>query len=441
MVATMHTPVPKAAESLLEFLNASPTPFHAVDNAAAKLEAAGFQRVYEKDSWEKDLKEGGKYFFTRNQSSLIAFTLPNGWKEGAGFSIVGTHTDSPCLRVRPVSKRSKVGYLQVGVETYGGGIWHTWFDRDLSLAGRVVVTDKSGEKFTSRLVNLKRPILRIPSLAIHLDRTVNDSFKVFSFYDLLLTMPNQIYFQFNQETQFMPILGLISSQLNTASTGSSEEKFSIPPGGSSVQTNHHPALLELLANEISVAPEEIHDFELCLYDVQPSQAGGIQNEFVFSPRLDNLMSSFCAVEAMIESVSAKNALPLEGNVNVIALFNHEEIGSCRVDSDPESSLLPSLFQRLSPSPAAHAQSIAQSFLVSADMGHAVHPNYTSSHEEVHRPEINGGLVLKTNAKQRYATDAIGTFLIRKIVEKKGGRIQEFEVRNDMYIASLVLDPP
>ncbi|KAG9104731.1 hypothetical protein FRC06_011625 [Ceratobasidium sp. 370] len=414
----MHAPVPKAAESLLEFLNASPTPFHATHNAATKLEAAGFQRVYEKDSWEKELKEGGKYFFTRNQSSLIAFTLPKGWKEGAGFSIVGTHTDSPCLRVRPVSKRSKVGYLQVGVETYGGGIWHTWFDRDLSLAGRVVVTDKSGEKFTSRLVNLKRPILRIPSLAIHLDRTVNDNFK------------------FNQETQFMPILGLISSQLNAASKGSGEEKFVMPPGGSNVQNNHHPALLELLADEISVAPEEIHDFELCLYDVQPSQAGGIQNEFVFSPRLDNLMSSFCAVEAMIESVSAKSALPLEGNVNVIALFNHEEIGSVST-SGAESSLLPSLFQRLSPSPAAHAQSIAQSFLVSADMGHAVHPNYTSSHEEVHRPEINGGLVLKTNAKQRYATDAIGTFLIRKLVEKKGGRIQEFEVRNDMACGSTV----
>ncbi|KAG8747593.1 hypothetical protein FRC12_014027 [Ceratobasidium sp. 428] len=173
-----HAPVPKAAQSLLEFLNASPTPFHAVHNACSKLEAAGFQRIYEKDNWEKDLKEGARLFFTRNQSSLIAFTLPKGWKEGAGLSIVGTHTDSPCLKVRPVSKRSKVGYLQVGVETYGGGIWHTWFDRDLSLAGRVVVTDKSGEKFTSRLVDLKRPILRIPSLAIHLDRTVNDSFKV-----------------------------------------------------------------------------------------------------------------------------------------------------------------------------------------------------------------------------------------------------------------------
>ncbi|KAF8605288.1 aspartyl aminopeptidase [Ceratobasidium sp. AG-I] len=416
MVTMVQSSIPPAAESFLEFVNASPTPFHAVDNAVVKLEAAGFKRVSEKDNW--DIKEGGKYFFTRNQSSLVAFTIPKGWKQGAGFSIVATHTDSPCLKVRPVSKRSKVGYLQVGVETYGGGIWHTWFDRDLSLAGRVVVTDKSDKNFTSRLVNLKRPLLRIPSLAIHLDRTVNDSFK------------------FNQETQFIPILGQLASQLNGSSKDSEEKTKTNGPAGSSVQTNHHACLLELLAEEISVAPEEIHDFELSLYDVQPSQTGGIQNEFIFSPRLDNLMSSFCAVEALAQNVSANNAVPLEGNVNVIALFNHEEIGSVS-NSGAESSLLPTLFQRLSPDPAAHAQSIAQSFLVSADMGHGIHPSFTSSHEEVHRPELNGGLVVKTNAKQRYATDAISTFLIRRLLENCGGRVQEFEVRNDMACGSTV----
>ncbi|CEL63718.1 hypothetical protein RSOLAG1IB_05479 [Rhizoctonia solani AG-1 IB] len=419
-IAAMVQPsIPPAAASFLEFINASPTPFHAVHNASERLEAAGFQRIYEKDNWEKQLKEGGRYFFTRNQSALIAFTIPKGWKEGAGLSIVATHTDSPCLRVRPVSKRSKANYLQVGVETYGGGIWHSWFDRDLSLAGRVIVTDKSSTKFTSRLVNLKRPLLRIPTLAIHLDRTVNDNFK------------------FNQETQFIPILGQVASQLNGSPTPETNDKNPvIGVAGSNVQTNHHTSLIDLIAEDISVSPEEIHDFELCLYDVQPSQAGGINNEFIFSPRLDNLMSSFCAVEAIADSVSADRALPLEGNVNAIALFNHEEIGSVST-SGAESSLLPTLFHRLSPTPAAHAQSISQSFLVSADMGHAIHPSYMDSHEQVHRPEINGGLVVKTNAKQRYATDAVGTFLIRKLVEKRGGRIQEFEVRNDMPCGSTV----
>ncbi|CAE6448940.1 unnamed protein product [Rhizoctonia solani] len=452
--------IPPAAASFLEFINASPTPFHAVHNASERLEAAGFQRIYEKDNWEKQLKEGGRYFFTRNQSALIAFTIPKGWKEGAGLSIVATHTDSPCLRVRPVSKRAKAGYLQVSVLTHLCLIYliihitRRWelrrmveefgiagsIDRDLSLAGRVIVTDKTGTKFTSRLVNLKRPLLRIPTLAIHLDRTVNDNFK------------------FNQETQFIPILGQIASQLNGPPILETSDKNPvIGTTGSNVQTNHHAALIELIAEEISVSPEEIHDFELCLYDVQPSQAGGICNEFIFSPRLDNLMSSFCAVEAMADSVSADRALPLEGNVNVIALFNHEEIGSVSTSgaeigsvstSGAESSLLPTLFQRLSPTPAAHAQSIAQSFLVSADMGHAIHPSYVDSHEQVHRPAINGGLVVKTNAKQRYATDAtnakqryatdaVGTFLIRKLVENRGGRIQEFEVRNDMPCGSTV----
>ncbi|KAF8759828.1 peptidase M18 family [Rhizoctonia solani] len=368
--------IPPAAASFLEFINASPTPFHAVHNASERLEGAGFQRIYEKDNWEKQLKEGGRYFFTRNQSSLIAFTIPKGWKEGAGLSIVATHTDSPCLRVRPVSKRSKAGYLQVGVETYGGGIWHSWFDRWLN-PSYYLKGSKTDTKFTFAR-QLKRPLLRIPTLAIHLDRTVNDNFK----------------------------------------------------------TNHHASLIDLIAEDISVSPEEIHDFELCLYDVQPSQAGGINNEFIFSPRLDNLMSSFCAVEAMADSVSSDRAVPLEGNVNVIALFNHEEIGSVST-SGAESSLLPTLFHRLSPTPAAHAQSISRSFLVSADMGHAIHPSYMDSHEQVHRPEINGGLVVKTNAKQRYATDAVGTFLIRKLVENRGGRIQEFEVRNDMPCGSTV----
>ncbi|CAE6522513.1 unnamed protein product [Rhizoctonia solani] len=443
MVTMVHPSIPPAAASFLDFINASPTPFHAVHNASERLEAAGFQRVYEKDDWENQLKEGGRYFFTRNQSSLIAFTIPKGWKKGAGLSIVATHTDSPCLRASSPGVQTRQGRLFAGQYPGLSSLlflphgttdrryvellhWH-WpvypyneiSLRDLSLAGRVIVTEKGGTKFTSRLVNLKRPLLRIPTLAIHLDRTVNDSFK------------------FNQETQFIPILGQIASQLNGPPVLETSDKNPvIGATGSNVQTNHHTALIDLIAEDISVSPEEIHDFELCLYDVQPSQAGGINNEFIFSPRLDNLMSSFCAVEAMVDSVSADRALPLEGNVNVIALFNHEEIGSVST-SGAESSLLPSLFHRLSPTPAAHDQSIARSFLVSADMGHAIHPSYMDSHEQVHRPEINGGLVVKTNAKQRYATDAIGTFLIRKLVEKRGGRIQEFEVRNDMPCGSTV----
>jgi len=164
--------------------------------------------------------------------------------------------------------------------------------------------------------------------------------------------------------------------------------------------------------------------------------GGLNNEFIFSPRCDNLVSSFCAVEALADHVSSQSFSILEGNVNCIALFNHEEVGSVS-SSGADSSLIPSLIQRLSPTPAALAQSISRSFLVSADMGHAVHPNYTSKHEDNHKPVMNGGIVLKTNAKQKYTTDAIGSFLVKKLVDRKGGRVQNFEVRNDMTCGSTV----
>lgn len=402
---------PEAATRLISFVNASPTPFHAVRTASVRLEQAGFRKIREADDWDGVLQPGGKYYLTRNQSALLAFTLPQKWKPGAGLSIVATHIDSPNLRVRPVSKKTKYGYLQVGVETYGGGIWHSWFDRDLSLAGRVVVTNKNGG-FTPKLIKIDRPLLRIPTLAIHLDRTVSDGFK------------------FNKETEFTPIAGLAENELNSDKPADKEA------GASSIQNNHHSALLAVLSEELSVAPEEIHDFELHLYDVQPASFAGLSNEFIFSPRLDNQLSSFAAVDAIAGHVSSPAFTTLEGNVNCIALFNHEEIGSVST-SGAESSLIPSLLHRLSPSPQVAAQSIARSFLVSCDVGHAIHPNYSSKHEENHAPKMNGGVVIKTNASQRYASDSIGSFVIKKLIEKKGGKVQEYEVRNDMACGSTV----
>ncbi|KAF5363689.1 hypothetical protein D9756_000721 [Leucocoprinus leucothites] len=415
----LYPAAPEAATRLLKFVNVSPTPFHAVHNAVVRLEKAGFQKLKETEDWDH-ITPGGKYYFTRNQAALVAFTLPNQWKHGAGISVVATHVDSPNLKVRPVSKRSKLGYMQVGIETYGGGIWHSWLDRDLSIAGRVVVAEKSGA-FKSKLVKIDRPLMRIPTLAIHLDRNVNENFK------------------FNQETEFVPILGMIESELNSASKKDTEEgdlKTKSGQQASSIQENHHSAFLSLLSEEMAIAPEEIHDFELSLYDTQPAVLGGINNEFIFSPRMDNLFSSFCAVEAIAEH-STSNLFPqVQGNVNAIALFNHEEIGSVST-SGAMGSLLPTLLNRLSPTPHTYAQSVAKSFLLSCDMSHAVHPNYSSKHEENHRPVINGGIIIKTNAKQRYATDSISSFILKKMIDRYGGRIQEFEVRNDMPCGSTV----
>jgi len=395
---------PPAAHAFLEFVNASPTPFHAVSVAAGRLEKSGFSKLREQDEW--NLKEGGKYYFTRNQSSLVAFALPPKWKAGTGISCVATHVDSPNLHIRPTSKKSTQGYLQVGVETYGGGLWHTWLDRDLSVAGRVVVTNDNGSEFASRLVKVNKPILRIPNLAIHLDGSANTSFT------------------FNKQTEFIPILGQVA------------EKFNEPKKGgvgtsSATSDNHHPALLALLAQELSVAPEHIAELDLSLYDTQPSVLGGIDNEFIFSPRMDNLVSSFCAVEALAEG--SHNS---EGNVSAIALFNHEEVGSSST-SGAGGSLLPFLIQRLSPDKSAHAQSVAKSFLISADMTHGIHPSYPSKHEENHQPLLNGGIAVKVNHQQRYASDAIGVFLVRKLVERKGGQVQEFVARNDMRCGSTV----
>ncbi|KAF8492108.1 aspartyl aminopeptidase [Gautieria morchelliformis] len=393
---------PPAAHAFLDFVNASPTPFHAVHVAARRLEKSGFHKLREHDNW--DLKGGGKYYLTRNQGSLLAFTLPPKWKSGTGLSIVATHVDSPNLRVRPTSKKSNLGYIQVAVETYGGGIWHSWLDRDLSVAGRIIVTDNSGSNFTSKLVKVNKPVLRIPSLAIHLDRNVNEALK------------------FNQQTEFVPVLGMAADELN-ASSG-------VGPAVSAVG-HHHSALLSLLAEEVSVAPENIADMELSLYDTQPSTLGGVTNEFIFSPRLDNLLSSFCAVEAIAEGFH--NA---EGNVNCIALFNHEEVGSVST-TGADGSLIPLLLQRLSPESSAYAQSVAKSFLISADMTHAVHPSYPNKHEENHQPIINGGIAVKVNHNQRYGSDALGTFLVRKLAQKKGRKVQEFVARNDMACGSTV----
>jgi aspartyl aminopeptidase len=203
----------QAAKDFLKFVDASPSPFHAVESTIKKLISAGFIEIFEQDSW-KNLKANGKYFYTRNKSAIMAFTIGGKYKVGNGFSIVGAHTDSPCLKVKPISKREKFGYKQVGVEVYGGGLWHTWFDRDLGLAGRVIV-EKDGN-FLHKLVNIKNPILRIPTLAIHLNRDVKQGFT------------------FNDEVQLNPILAQVAStELNKT-----DEK-------------HDGALLALIAKELS----------------------------------------------------------------------------------------------------------------------------------------------------------------------------------------------
>ena len=226
----------------------------------------------------------------RNGSAIIAFAIGGSLKPNSGFSIIGAHTDSPCLKIKPRSKREKVGYAQVGVELYGGGLWHTWFDRDLSIAGRVMVkATADDEALSHRLTRIDAPVLRIPTLAIHLDRSTE--------------------FKFNNEVQLTPILGLAESQLNA-----SDDKGTL----------HPLPLLQAIADDLHVAVDRIGDFELCLYDTQGAQIGGIKDEFLFSARLDNLMMSFCSLTALIESDAS---LAVDENIRVVSLFDNEEVGS------------------------------------------------------------------------------------------------------------------
>ncbi|WVZ19761.1 hypothetical protein V8G54_007083, partial [Vigna mungo] len=285
----------------IDFLNASPTAFHAVDEAKKRLKSAGFQQLSERELW--DLQPGHKYFFTRNHSTVVAFAVGKKYVAGNGFYIIGAHTDSPCLKLKPVSKDIefgpeqatelnrvvKGGILEVGVQIYGGGLWHTWFDRDLTVAGRVIVREENAGSvsYSHHLVRIEEPIMRIPTLAIHLDRTVSsDGFK------------------FNNETHLIPILATslkgelnkLSSENGPVENGNQTDVNKAIDKTGTTNTKHHLLLLQLLASKLGCEPDDIYDFELQACDTQPSTVGGAAREFIFSGRLDNLCMSFCSLK-------------------------------------------------------------------------------------------------------------------------------------------------
>ncbi|KAJ4391345.1 hypothetical protein N0V93_004962 [Gnomoniopsis smithogilvyi] len=438
---------PKSAEEFIDFVNASPTPYHAVAEAVKRLEAAGFKGIKERDNWSSELLPGGKYYLTRNASSIVAFAIGKKWAPGNPISMIGAHTDSPCLRIKPVSKKTNAGFLQVGVETYGGGIWHTWFDRDLSIAGRVLVKDKK-DNFVQKLIKVDKPILRIPTLAIHLDRSSN--------------------FDPNKETELFPICGLAAAELNrtgkSAAEAKKDESAEADAEGGDFQPlkamtqRHHPYLLEVIAQHAGVETEEVVDFELVLYDTQKSCLGGLNDELIFSPRLDNLGMTYCSVMGLIESVKSESSLDSESSIRLIACFDHEEIGSLTAHG-ANSNLLPAVLRRLSVLPAARfidseseksyehvnaddiatafEQTLSTSFFVSADMAHSVNPNYQAKYESDHRPEMNKGTVIKINANQRYATNSPGIVLLQEVAKKAGVPLQLFVVRNDSSCGSTI----
>ena len=369
-------------DDLLSFLRAAPTPFHAVDQARRRLEAHGFRALEEAEPWDR--LAPGSYFTTPSQTNLFAFVLPESREHRRQFRIVGAHTDSPNLRLKPNAEYTQEGYAQVGVEVYGGVLLNSWLDRDLGIAGRVLARDDRGA-IASHLVSIDRPLLRVPQLAIHLDREVNDK-------GLIL----------NRQDHLAPILGL-------ATSGTS--------------------LAKLVADAAGVAPDRIAGSDLMLFDITPPTLGGAAGELIFSARLDNLAMCHAAVTAL-GRVARPTAL------SVIALFDHEEVGSASA-AGAGSAVLPRVLERLVPTREDFHQACARSTCISADMSHAVHPNYASRHEPRHRPQLNAGPVIKTNTQQRYATTGATAAMFAQLCHAEDVPIQHYAHRTDLPCGSTI----
>lgn len=377
----MHTSLfNDSTQRLLDFIQASPTPWHAVATATGLVEAQGFTCLDERESWPELSADCG-YYLTRGGSALVAFKPGTDPPSRGGFLIVGAHTDSPGLRLKPKIARQSASLLRLGVEVYGSPILATFTDRDLGLSGRVFVSGTGGVE--TRLFHYPAPLLRLPNLAIHLNRGVNeDGLKL------------------NRQSE-LPLLF----------------------GGT--------VFVELLANRLGCEPHNILSWDLLAHDTQPGSFWGVGQEFIAASQLDNLSSCHAALIALLEP--GLNAQTQKAT-RVVVLFDHEEIGS-ESPAGAMGCLLPDVLERISMSLGDHRsgykQALARSFLVSADAAHAYHPNFAGSYEPDHTLTVNGGPAIKINANRRYATDGYSTAFFMQVCERAGVPHQTFVQRSDL----------
>ncbi len=375
-------------EGLLAFLQASPTPYHAVKNMQQQLKEKGFSLLNEGEAW--DLHPGSSYMVTRNGSSIIAWTMPEQDQAlEAGIRLVGAHTDSPCLKVKPQPELSRYGYMQLGVEVYGGVLLNPWFDRDLSLAGKVTYRTVDG-RLTSHLIDMQRAIAVIPSLAIHLDREVNQSKSV------------------NAQRDLPPILWQLSDDPETFDVRSWLRAY-------------------LEQDEGVTSIDQVLDFDLCFYDTQKAALIGMNEDFIASARLDNLLSCYVAMQSLIEA-------PLPGSMMICT--DHEEVGSAST-CGAEGPFLNDVLARMFPGSETRTRVISQSLLISADNAHGIHPNYPDKHDANHGPVLNKGPVIKINNNQRYATTSDSSAVLRQLAIYEEVPVQAFVVRSDMACGSTI----
>ncbi|KFA62198.1 hypothetical protein S40285_01669 [Stachybotrys chlorohalonatus IBT 40285] len=390
----------------LDFLTENPTVFHAVQYFKDKLNAKGFKELPARSSWVGSIKPGGKYWVSRNGSSIIAFTVGKAYKPGDGVGMIGGHIDALSAKVKPIStKPSRAGYVQLGVAPYAGGLNATWWDRDLSIGGRVIVRDADTGKTSSRLVKLDWPIAKIPTLAPHFGQGMMG--------------------QNNPETQAVPIIGLESSS-NDA------EAETLGPAGSFVNTQP-PKLVKLIAKELGISSySSIINWELQLYDTQPAQTLGLDKEFITAGRIDDKLCSWPALIALLSASDNDD----EGYIKLVALFDDEEIGSL-LRQGAKSNFLPQVIERtveaLNPDkfgPGVLGQTYARSFLVSADVTHAGNPNFLGTYLEGHIPKLNVGITVCEDSNGHMTTDGVSTSILRRVAELSGSTLQTFQIRND-----------
>ncbi|MBP81357.1 MAG: M18 family aminopeptidase [Acidiferrobacteraceae bacterium] len=372
---------------LLEYLDHSPSPFHAVANMIERLQQQGFSKLDSSANWS--ISGGDKALVTRNDSSLIAWRMGSAPISETGIRMIGAHTDSPCLRIKPQPDIQREGFIQLGVEIYGGVLLAPWFDRDLSLAGRISCRTSQG-KHLSLLIDFKRAVATIPSLAIHLDRTINQDRTI------------------NPQRELVPILCDLAEGVE-------------------------PGFRQNLADQArhqypSAHIETVTDFEISCYDVQPGQRLGINGDYLVSARLDNLLSCYVGLRSLLDADTEQTVL--------LVCNDHEEVGSTSA-AGAQGPFLRSILERLSGDGESMARALSRSLLVSTDNAHAVHPNYKDKHDPQHRPRLNAGPVIKFNANQRYATSSTSAAIFRDLCAQAQVPVQSIAMRSDMACGSTI----
>lgn len=379
------------AKDLIEFIYESPTQFHAVDNIKKILINNDFKELNPKSRW--NIEKGKKYFTTKNDSALIAFIAGLSEIEESGFKIIGAHTDTPTFRIKPNPEMVEANtYLRLNTEVYGGPILNTWLDRPLSIAGRVTLKSKDILNPDIKLVNINKPLLIIPNIAIHMNRKINEGIEL------------------NKQKDTLPLLSIINDEFE-------KENY----------------LLKQIAKELNVNTHDIIDFDLFLYEYDKGSIIGLNEEFISTGKLDDLAMVHAGLNSII-NVEAADA------TNVLVCFDNEEIGS-RTKQGAASPMLKNILERITISQNKDREdflrSLNHSFIISADMAHAVHPNAPEKHDPTNKPVLNGGPVIKINANQSYTTDSDSSAVYEMICKNADIPYQKFVNRSDVRGGSTI----